>query len=89
LQDATIGAHVMSVWDEIHGFMSPGEFKRFVQYLEGQLANGVVREQPADPLYGKGMIYGGRWFQDIETGAIWRLVPPDPPFRGLWEPVAD
>jgi hypothetical protein len=79
----------MSVWDEIHGFMSPGEFKRFVQYLEGQLASGVVREQPADPLYGKGMIYGGRWFQDIETGAIWRLVPPDPPFRGLWEPVAD
>ena len=56
----------MSVWDEIHGFMSPGEFKRFVQYLEGQLANGVVREQPADPLYGKGMIYGGRWFQDID-----------------------
>ncbi len=33
------------------------------------------------------MIYGGRWFQDIETGAIWRLVQPDPPFRGLWEPV--
>lgn len=73
--------------EEIHGFTSPGEYNRFVHYLEGQVASGVAREQPADPLYGKGMIYGGRWFQDIETGAIWRLVPPDTPFRGLWEPV--
>jgi hypothetical protein len=77
----------MIVWEEIHGFVSPGEYVRFVSYLEEQVASGVAREYPADPLYGKGMIYGGRWFQDTETGAIWRLLPPDPPFRGLWEPV--
>ena len=75
------------VWEEIHGFTSPGEYTRFVQYLEGQVATGVAREQPVDPLYEKGMIYGERWFQDIETGAVWRVVPPDPPLRGLWEPV--
>jgi hypothetical protein len=78
----------MLVWDEIHGFASPGEYKRFVQYIEGQVASGVAKEQPTDPLYGKGMIYGGRWFQDVTTGAIWRLVAPDPPFLGLWEPIA-
>jgi len=78
---------MMLVWEEIHGFMSPGEYKRFVQYVEGQMVSGMARELPADPQYGKGMIYGGRWFQDVETGAIWRLVAPDPPFRGLWEPV--
>ena len=77
----------MLTWEEIHGFASPGEYKHFVQYIEGQVATGVAKERPADPLYAKGMIYGGRWFQDIETGAIWRLVEPDPPFRGLWEPV--
>ena len=77
----------MLAWEEIHGFISPEEYKRFVQYLEAQIASGVAKERAADPLYGKGMIYGGRWFQHIETGAIWRLVPPDPPFRGLWEPV--
>ena len=77
----------MLAWEEIHGFASSGEYKRFVQYMESQASSGVVKEQPVDPLYGKGMIYGGRWFKDIETGAIWRLVPPDPPFRGLWEPV--
>ena len=47
----------------------------------------AAKELPAEPLYGKGMIYGGRWFRDVETGAVWRLVAPDPPSRGLWEPV--
>lgn len=78
---------MMLVWEEIHGFTSPGEYNRFVQYVEGQVANGAAKELPADPLYGKGMIYGGRWFQYLETDEIWRLVAPDPPFRGLWEPV--
>jgi hypothetical protein len=78
----------MLVWEEIHGFASPGEYKRFVQYIEEQVVSGVVKEQRADPLYGKDMICGGRWFQDLETGAVWRLVAPDYPFRGLWEPLA-
>lgn len=78
----------MLVWEEIRGFSSPGEYQRFVQYIGEQTTSGVAREVPVDPLYGKGIIYGGRWFQDLETGAVWRLVPPDPPFRGLWEPVA-
>ena len=75
------------VWEEIHGFASPGEYTRFVGYLEGQVAAGHTREAPVDPEYGAGQIYGGRWFQDVETGMVWRLIPPDPPFRGLWEPV--
>jgi hypothetical protein len=75
------------VWEEIHGFDSPGEYQRFVRYIGQQVAAGSALELPADPLYGKGMIYGGRWFQDVDTGAVWRLVPPDFPFRGLWEPV--
>lgn len=77
----------MLVWEEIHGFTSPGEFRRFLKYVERQVASGTAEELPANPLYGKGMICGGRWFRDVETGAIWRLVAPDPPFRGLWEPV--
>ncbi len=76
------------VWEEIHGFSGPGEYQRFVRYIEQQIVVGAARELQVDPLYGKGMIYGGRWFQDVETGAVWRLVAPDIPFRGLWEPVA-
>lgn len=79
----------MLEWEEIHGFVSPGEYKRFVQYIEAQVADGIVKELSVNPKCGKGMIYGGRWFEDLSTGAIWRLVPPDVPFRGLWEPIVE
>ena len=75
------------VWEEFHGFASPGEYARFVRYLEGQVDAGWAREVTVDPEYGSGEIYGGRWFQDLETSEVWRVIPPDPPFRGLWEPV--
>lgn len=75
-------------YDPIHGFMSPGEYDRFVGFIEEQAAAGNLRELPVDKEYGKGGIYGGRWFLDIENAERWRLVPPDFPFRGLWEPIA-
>lgn len=28
-----------------------------------------------------------RWFQCAACGNTWRLVEPDPPFRGVWEKV--
>jgi hypothetical protein len=76
-----------SAWEEIHGFESPGEYARFVRYVERQVDEDHVREEAVDPDYGAGMIFGGRWFRDLESGELWRLVPPDPPFRGCWEPV--
>jgi hypothetical protein len=77
----------MTTWEEIHGFTSPGEYDRFVQYIHDQVASGHAEEVDVDDDYGRGEIYGGRWFKDIETGEVWRLIPPDPPFRGLWERV--
>jgi hypothetical protein len=77
----------MMVWEEIHSFNSLGEYARFVEYIERQVNVGQVRELEPDKNYGKGEIFGGRWFEDINTGDTWRLIPPDIPFRGLWEPV--
>ncbi len=76
-----------SVWEEIHGFQSPSEYKRFVSYIERQVSINHAVEVEVDLDYGRGEIYGGRWFKDIDTDTIWRLVAPDYPFKGLWEPV--
>ena len=73
--------------EEIRGFTTPAEYKRFCAYINGQVASGVASERSPDPHYQKGMISGGRWFEDVETNEIWRLVPPDFPFRGVWEKV--
>lgn len=75
------------VWEEIHGFESLGEYNRFYQYIEAQVKAGYVRETEPDPDYDYGEIYGGRWFEDIDSGEVWRLIEPDFPFKGLWEPV--
>jgi hypothetical protein len=74
-------------WEEIDGFNSPGEYRRFCTHIEKQVASGDALERAVDPNYGKGMIFGGRWFEDRGTKQIWRLVPPDFLFRGLWEKV--
>ena len=75
------------VWEEIHGFASLGEYNRFVRYIRNQIEAGHVREIDPDPEYGHGEIYGGRWFEDIDSGEVWRLVSHDIPFKGLWEHV--
>jgi hypothetical protein len=74
-------------WEEINGFQSPGEYLRFVIYINNLVSNGCVEEIEMDQSYQNRMVYGGRWFKNIISNEIWRLVPPDFPFRGLWEPV--
>jgi hypothetical protein len=75
------------VWEEIHGFTTTGEYSRFCAYIEEQIDSGLARERAVDLSYERGMISGGRWFEDAETKEIWRLIPPDFPFRGLFEKV--
>jgi hypothetical protein len=77
----------MSNRSEIHGFSSLGEYQRFVAHIEDQTSRELWKEVPVDSDYEKGLIYGGRWFKELATGNIWRLVPPDEPFKGLWEKV--
>jgi len=77
----------MDSYKEIHGFNSPGEYDRFVKYIESQVKAGYLKELEPDQEYGKGEIFGGRWYENVDSGDIWRLIPPDIPFRGLWEPV--
>jgi hypothetical protein len=76
-------------WEEIYGFDTLGEYKRFCTYIEEQVTSGVARERIPDPDYEKGKIFGGRWFEDVETKEIWRLVAPDFPFKGVWEKVVN
>ncbi|CCH48760.1 protein of unknown function [Pseudodesulfovibrio piezophilus C1TLV30] len=75
------------MWEEIHGFISPSEYKRFLQFIHDQVVLGRVVEIVVDPDYCEGMICGGRWFQDPSSGEVWRLIEPDFPFKGLWERV--
>jgi len=67
----------------------PDEYSRFCSFVEELAANRLLEEIPVDPVYNRGMIYGGRWFHCNGCNKIWRLIPPDFPFKGLWEPVGE
>ena len=75
------------MWEGIHGFNSPDEYNNFIKYIEKQIDIKTAQEIEINQDYGKGEIYGGRWFKNLKTDAIWRLIPPDIPFKGLWEQV--
>lgn len=73
--------------EEIRGFQSPMEYQKFVKFVEERVKDGSLLEIPADVTYEKRGVFGGRWFKKSGSGKVWRLVPPDFPFRGIWEVV--
>lgn len=75
-------------WEPIHGFASPGEYKRFCIWLDSQITLNLAEEVPVD-LSKSTMAYGfdEKWFKCHLTGVIWRRVSPEVPFLGLWDAV--
>ncbi len=71
----------------INGFVDELSYRVFLADLISAADLGEYREVPPDPDYGPRMIYGGRWFEHRATGQIWRIVPPQAPFMGVWERV--
>lgn len=72
-------------WDEIHGFQSPGEFARFERWISEALDEGALTEIPVETQH-EYPTFRERWFRD-RSGMRWRLVMPDPPFRGEFERI--
>jgi hypothetical protein len=73
-------------WIEIRGFRSMIEYRRFSDWLDGQLSHGVISDIPVGERYSGATTLEERWIRR-ESEEIWRLVAPDPPFRGVFEKV--
>lgn len=73
-------------WDEIHGFSTPGEFSRFRAWIREALAEGALTEIPVGEPYSGSPLFDEHWYR-AASGAVWRLVAPEPPFRGVFKRV--
>ncbi len=73
-------------WDEIHGFSSPGEFARFRAWIAEALSRGALTEIPVGEPYSGSPLFDEQWYSE-PSGTVWRVVAPDPPFRGVFERV--
>ena len=74
-------------WDIIGAFQELGEFRRFQRWIGEQIALGVAEEVPVGQRYAGASTLNERWFKHKASGTVWRLVEPDPPFAGTFEPV--
>jgi hypothetical protein len=74
-------------WEEIDGFQSPGEFRRFEAWLSEQIQAGTAEQVEVKSRYANAATLAEKWFRHKPSGQTWRLVDPDPPFLGTFEPV--
>jgi hypothetical protein len=70
---------------EIHGFRSRDEFERFERWISKLVDDGEIDQVAVERRYADAS-FEERWFRERD-GARWRLVAPDVPFRGVFEPV--
>lgn len=74
------------VFFEARQFASPEDFSAFEAEIDRACISGALREVPTRSDYSQSPEFRQRWFVDA-AGGTWRLVFPDYPFRGVFEPV--
>jgi hypothetical protein len=70
-------------WEWIANFGSLCERDRFMAWMRNQIKDGMAEEihAPADEPFDA----GDRWFRQIPTGSLWRLVSDENPSGpGFW-----
>jgi hypothetical protein len=80
----------MNWLEEIKEFNSHSEYEKFIKYLAIRLIENEIEEiEPKEYYHGKNSfgLNKDRWFKDSLSKDIWRLVPPDYPFKGFFEKV--
>ncbi len=75
------------MWEEIHGFKSPGEFERFKRWITEAVKEGALREVSVGHPYSGSSLFNEKWYRE-PNGDVWRVVAPEPPFRGVFERVS-
>lgn len=74
-------------WEAIDSFHSYSEYERFQTWIFSQLNEGSIEELPVMAYYISAQL-NEKWFKCKDNKEVWRLVPPDPPFKGFWGPVS-
>lgn len=74
-------------WEPVDRFKSLVDYEQFLSWLNRQVTEGRAAAVPVDPARGWGNAWDENWYRCDGDGEVWRLVGPDPPFRGIFKPV--
>ena len=70
----------------VERFDSDTEYERFSDWIAEQITSGLAKEERVKKRY-SGIDWDEHWYRCLANGQMWRLVAPDPPFNGVFEPV--
>lgn len=73
-------------WITIESFASFDEYDQIRASIEEQVRQGLVTEERVKKPY-SGIEWDEHWYRCLADKQTWRLVAPDPPFKGLFKPV--
>jgi hypothetical protein len=74
-------------WEPIDRFRSLADYEELLSRINRQVADGLVKAVPLDAAKAWGNAWDEHWFECLSSHEIWRLVGPDPPFRGVFKLV--
>ena len=80
-------ANVGCDWEPIDGFSSLAEYQRFQAWMKEQISSGLAVLISVSEPYSGSSLWEESWYQCLDNDQIWRLVGPEPPFRGLFKRV--
>jgi len=72
-------------WEPIERFESLADYEKFISWINGQVAAGRAALVALDPAKAWGNAWDEHWYQCVADREVWRLVGPDPPFRGVFK----
>lgn len=70
---------------EVGGFSS---FPDYDSHKKIVIDSGLFIYEPVAQRYGGVGGLDENWFKCKKCGEVWRLVEPDPPFKGMWSRVS-
>ncbi|ANN28933.1 TPA: hypothetical protein I7221_10680 [Vibrio vulnificus] len=70
---------------EVGGFNS---FPDYASHKQAVIQNDSFKSVPVLVRYGSIGGVDEDWFECMACGSVWRLVEPDPPFKGMWTKVS-
>ncbi len=74
-------------WEQVDSFRSLKEYERLLGRIREQVRSGLVEAVELDPKKRWGTSFDERWYKCRQHGDVWRLVAPDPPFKGIFKAI--
>jgi hypothetical protein len=74
-------------WKRVDHFESLAEYEETKALITAQVKGGLAQERRVAKPYSGLETLDERWYKCSVTKEVWRLVAPDPPFPGVFEPV--